>query len=152
MATIDRPHNREILGQLMEKASVQGYLTTDDLLDTCPELGEDAEGLSFIMLALRHRGVDMLDSDYDSLSMEGLTPPELIPWMEPEASDYTSDDSVGMYLKEMSRVLNQDGKPGWIWPVVLLASTALNGSASKPSCRMASWLANKLLKPIRALW
>jgi len=104
MATIDRPHNREILGQLMEKASVQGYLTTDDLLDTCPELGEDAEGLSFIMLALRHRGVDMLDSDYDSLSMEGLTPPELIPWMEPEASDYTSDDSVGMYLKEMSRV------------------------------------------------
>jgi hypothetical protein len=39
MATIDRPHNREILGQLMEKASVQGYLTTDDLLDTCPELG-----------------------------------------------------------------------------------------------------------------
>jgi len=28
----------------------------------------------------------------------------LIPWMEPEANDYTSDDSVGMYLKEMSRV------------------------------------------------
>jgi RNA polymerase primary sigma factor len=104
MATIDRPHNREILGQLMEKASVQGYLTTDDLLDTCPELGEDSEGLSFIMLALRHRGVEMLDSDYDSLSTESLPPPELIPWVEPEASDYTSDDSVGMYLKEMSRV------------------------------------------------
>jgi RNA polymerase primary sigma factor len=104
MATIDRPHNREILSQLMEKASAQGYLTTDDLLDTSPELGEDTEGLSFIMLALRHRGVEMLDSDYDPLSAEGLTPPELIPWMEPETNDYTSDDSVGMYLKEMSRV------------------------------------------------
>jgi RNA polymerase primary sigma factor len=104
MAPIDRPHNREILGQLMEKASVQGYLTTDDLLDASPELGEDTERLSFLMLALRHRGVEMLDSDYDPLSTEGLTAPDLIPWMEPEANDYTSDDSVGMYLKEMSRV------------------------------------------------
>jgi len=104
MAPIDRPHNREILSQLMEKASVQGYLTTDDLLEASPELSEDAERLSFIMLALRHRGVEMLDSDYDPLSTEGLTAPELIPWMEPEANDYTSDDSVGMYLKEMSRV------------------------------------------------
>ena len=104
MATIDRPQNREVLGQLMEKASVQGYLTTDDLLDASPELGEDSERLSIIMLALRHRGVDMLDSDYDPVSNEVLASPELIPWVEPEATDYSSDDSVGMYLKEMSRV------------------------------------------------
>ena len=104
MAPIDRPHNREVLSQLMEKASVQGYLTTEDLLDASPELGEDAERLSIIMLALRHRGVDMLDSDYDPLSTEVLASPELIPWMEPEVTDYSSDDSVGMYLKEMSRV------------------------------------------------
>ena len=104
MAPINRPHNREVFSQLMEKASVQGYLTTDDLLDASPELGEDSERLSIIMLALRHRGVDMLDSDYDPLSTEGLAAPELIPWVEPEATDYSSDDSVGMYLKEMSRV------------------------------------------------
>jgi RNA polymerase primary sigma factor len=104
MAPIDRPHNREILSQLMEKASVQGYLTADDLLDASPELGEDSERLSIIMLALRHRGVDMLDSDYDPLSTEGLVTPELTPWVETEATDYSNDDSVGMYLKEMSRV------------------------------------------------
>jgi len=104
MAPIDRPHTREVLSQLMEKASVQGYLTTDDLLDASPELGEDSERLSIIMLALRHRGVDMLDSDYDPLSTEGLAAPELTPWVEPETTDYSSDDSVGMYLKEMSRV------------------------------------------------
>jgi RNA polymerase primary sigma factor len=104
MAPINRPHNREVLSQLMEKASVQGYLTTDDLLDVSPELGEDTERLSFVMLALRHRGVDMLESDYDPLSAEVLAAPELIPWAEPEVTDYSSDDSVGMYLKEMSRV------------------------------------------------
>ena len=104
MAPIDRPHNREVLSQLMEKASVQGYLTTDDLLDASPELGEDSERLSIIMLALRHRGVDMLDSDYDPLSTEGLAVPELTHWVEMEATDYSNDDSVGMYLKEMSRV------------------------------------------------
>ena len=77
MATIDRPNNREILSQLMEKASVQGYLTTEDLLDASPELGEDAEHLSIMMLALRHRGVDMLDSDYDPLASEALAAPEI---------------------------------------------------------------------------
>ena len=104
MAQIDQPHNREVLSQLMEKASVQGYLTTEDLLDASPELGEDAMRMSVIMLALRHRGVDMLDAEYDPLSTEALAPPELVPWVEPEITDYSSDDSVGMYLKEMSRV------------------------------------------------
>ena len=104
MVLMDRVHNREILSQLMEKASVQGYLTTDDLLDASPELGEDGERLSVMMLALRHRGVDMLDSDYDPVSPEVLAAPDLALWVEPEAADYSSDDSVGMYLKEMSRV------------------------------------------------
>ncbi len=104
MAQIDQPHNREILSLLMEKAAVQGFLTTDDLQDANPEIGQDAERMSFIMLALHHRGVEILDSDYDPLSQEGLAPLELNSWMEPEASDCTSDDSVGMYLKEMSRV------------------------------------------------
>ena len=104
MALNNLPHNREVLSQLMEKASVQGYLTTEDLLDTSPELGEDSTRMSVIMLALRHRGVDMLDSEYDPLSADGLAAPELLPWAEPETMDYSSDDSVGMYLKEMSRV------------------------------------------------
>jgi RNA polymerase primary sigma factor len=104
MATIDRPNSREILSQLMEKASVQGYLTTEDLLDVSPELGQNPEHLSMMMLALRHHGVDMLDSEYDPLASEALSAPESFPWVEPEVADYSSDDSVGMYLKEMSRV------------------------------------------------
>ena len=104
MAAINRSRNREVLSQLMEKASVQGYLNTDDMLDAGPDLGEDAEHLSVLMLALRHRGVDMLDSDTDPQPTEVLAAPDLTPWLDPEEVDYSSDDSVGMYLKEMSRV------------------------------------------------
>ena len=104
MAPLDRRHNREVLNLLMEKASVQGYLTTDDLLDVSPEIGEDVERLSVIMLALRHRGVDVVDPDDETLSTEALAVPEMELWAEPATSDYSSDDSVGMYLKEMSRV------------------------------------------------
>ncbi len=108
MAPLERRHrNREVLSQLLEKASIQGYLTTDDLLEFSPEVGEDAERLSVIMLALRHRGVDVLDAEIADAPAPDLIPfPGLEPLIEPEPviSDSLSDDSVGMYLKEMSRV------------------------------------------------
>jgi RNA polymerase primary sigma factor len=108
LAPLDRHHrNREVLCLLLEKASVQGYLTTDDLLEVSPEVGEDAERLSVIMLALRHRGVDVVDPEVlDAPSADLMVVPDLEPWVEPEpvVSDFSSDDSVGMYLKEMSRV------------------------------------------------
>jgi len=108
LAPLDRLHrNREVLSLLLEKASVQGYLTTDDLLEVSPEVGEDAERLSVIMLALRHRGVDVVDPEVlDIAPADLLVIPGLEPWAEPEpvVSDYSSDDTVGMYLKEMSRV------------------------------------------------
>jgi RNA polymerase primary sigma factor len=104
MAPLERRHNQEVLSLLMEKASVQGYLTTDDLLDVSPEVGEDTERMSVIMLALRHRGVDVVDPDYDTASAEALVVPETGPWEEQATADYSNDDSVGMYLKEMSRV------------------------------------------------
>jgi RNA polymerase primary sigma factor len=104
MAPLDHRHNHEILDLLMEKASIQGYLTTDDLTDVSPEVGEDAERLSVIMLALRHRGVDVMDPDYDATVAEALVVPEMEVWAQSVITDYNSDDSVGMYLKEMSRV------------------------------------------------
>ena len=108
MAPLDRRHrNREVLTLLLEKASVQGYLTTDDLLELSPEVGEDAERLSVIMLALRHRGVDVLDPEASEAPPNELVMlPGLEPLIEPEpvVNDTLSDDTVGMYLKEMSRV------------------------------------------------
>jgi RNA polymerase primary sigma factor len=108
MAPLDRRHhNREVLSLLLEKASVQGYLTTDDLLEISPDVGEDAERLSVIMLTLRHRGVDVVDPEVmDAPPADLLAIPGFEPWVEPEpvVSEPSSDDTVGMYLKEMSRV------------------------------------------------
>ncbi len=104
MAPFDRRHNQEALNLLMEKASIQGYLTTDDLMDVSPEVGEDTERLSVIMVALRHCGVDVVDPDYNSVTAETLVVPEAESWEEPINADYASDDSVGMYVKEMARV------------------------------------------------
>ena len=107
MAPLDRRRrNRELLDLLLEKASVQGYLTADDLLEVSPDVSEDAESMSVIMLALRHRGVEVVEPDYDSTRSETLAAPDLQTWAEPEPepAEYSSDDTVGMYLKEMSRV------------------------------------------------
>jgi RNA polymerase primary sigma factor len=108
MTPLDRRHrNGEVLSLLLEKASVQGYLTTDDLLEASPEVGEDTERLSVIMLALRHRGVDVVDPEVsEPPPAELLAIPGMESWTDPEplVSDTSSDDTVGMYLKEMSRV------------------------------------------------
>src|SRR5512133_1967669 len=55
--------NTEILSMLLEKADVQGYLTTEDLMEFYPQVSDDAERLEQIVLALRRRGVDILDQE-----------------------------------------------------------------------------------------
>jgi len=50
----------------MEKAEVQGYLITDDILETLPE-SEDfqREHLEEILLHLRESGIDIYDAKAD---------------------------------------------------------------------------------------
>jgi Sigma-70 factor, region 1. len=171
MAPLDRRHrNREVLTLLLEKASVQGYLTTDDLLELSPEVGEDAERLSVIMLALRHRGVDVLDPEASEAPPNELVMlPGLEPLIEPEpvVNDTLSDDTVGMYLKEMSRVpllkadeknsklpsaSRMDAKQKEICFTLPDGKQPSNGSVWKPSSRMGSWRANTSSRPIPVWW
>ena len=66
-------HKRQLaLRTLMDKASVQGYLTTDDLMDAFPDTSGDMERLSVVLIALRRRGVDIVDSD-DHLPSEAAS-------------------------------------------------------------------------------
>ncbi len=72
-----RRHNTEILSMLLEKADVQGYLTTEDLMEVYPDVSGDADRLEAILMALRRRGIDILDQensvDYgdDEVSLPG---------------------------------------------------------------------------------
>jgi RNA polymerase primary sigma factor len=97
-------YHEGVLGALMERADLQGYLTTDDILEVLPNANEENEQLQRLISTLRRSGIDVVE-DEDSPS--GL--------MESETSEaeFTSifnlehiaaDDTVGLYLKEMSRV------------------------------------------------
>jgi RNA polymerase primary sigma factor len=98
-----KPDRKQSLEILLEKAGVQGYLTTDDLMEFFPDASQDSERLTVLMTRLRQRGVDILDPEDNSGN-------------EPEASldsnqvrsqlddSINNDDTIGLYLKEMSCV------------------------------------------------
>ena len=104
MILTGRKHRNEVLNILLEKAGVQGYLTTDDLMEAAPDF--DTERLSVILTVLRRRGVDILDDDgeYDVPTDETAAPEfGYESWANP-VDGVSSEDSVGMYLREMARV------------------------------------------------
>jgi len=95
-----RTRNIEILNMLLEKADVQGYLTTDDLIEVYPDVSRDAERLEAILGALRRHGVEIVDAEQEPEEDEVLT--DRVDYSNLES--ISSDDTIGLYLKEMSRV------------------------------------------------
>lgn len=90
---------------LLEKADVQGYLTTEDLMEFYPDVSKDAERIESVMVALRRQGVEILDSESDA---ELVEQDPIIPITDMDSfsnlDSISSDDTIGLYLKEMSRV------------------------------------------------
>jgi len=88
---------------LLEKANIQGYLTTDDLMEAFPDATQDADYLSILLTSLRQSGVDILDADEEIESVL----PDLASEQSSESifdEAVTNDDPISMYLKEMARV------------------------------------------------
>jgi RNA polymerase primary sigma factor len=89
---------QETLTLLLEKASLQGSLTIDDLLGAAPDAG--AQGLRVLLAALRRHGVEV--------EHNGERP------SRPEAEEtalehdfptaHTGEDTISLYLKETSQV------------------------------------------------
>jgi RNA polymerase primary sigma factor len=100
-----RARSKEILNLLLEKADVQGYLTTEDLMEFYPDVSKDAERIEAVMVALRRRGVEILDGDSESELAELEVSP-VVSDMDTFSNldTISSDDTIGLYLKEMSRV------------------------------------------------
>jgi RNA polymerase primary sigma factor len=97
------PSRQAALEILIEKASLQGYLSTDDLIEAFPDAAQDADRLRVLLAAMRRRGVDILDTDEQDASRDPAADPA---FDKPLYTDepFASDDPVGLYLKEMSRV------------------------------------------------
>jgi RNA polymerase primary sigma factor len=108
MATlISTRQSGEVLHVLLDRAEIQGYLTSEDIAEIYP--WEDEAQFEHLVHNLRKRGVDVLvgeeneedsfsslDIDLDSFSERLVSPFGL--------DHIASDDTVGLYLKEMSRV------------------------------------------------
>jgi RNA polymerase primary sigma factor len=100
-----RRHNAEILSMLLEKADIQGYLTTEDLIEVFPDVRQNAEHFDSILLALRQRGVDILDQDNEEFSPDDEE--NILEGVQDSFNGLdtiSSDDTIGLYLKEMARV------------------------------------------------
>jgi RNA polymerase primary sigma factor len=79
---------------LLEKADVQGYLTTDDLIEVYPEVSRDAERLEAILTALRRRGVDIVDADAEQEPEEDEVLTDRVDYSNLES--ISSDDTIGL--------------------------------------------------------
>jgi RNA polymerase primary sigma factor len=91
------------LTALIERAELQGYLTLEDILEVYPKAAEENELKNDLVFALRKQGVDILDDQVDhelDQSLEDTS--EFEPGFPIE--HVTTDDTVGMYLKDMSGV------------------------------------------------
>lgn len=99
-----RQRQRIALELLLEKAGVQGYLTTDDLMEAFPDTNRESEQLRSLFSALRRRGIDVMDPEEDAAS-ETMDTDDLRfgPGMR-TAESLAGDDTIGLYLKDMSRV------------------------------------------------
>ncbi len=99
-------HKRSMEGMrtLSDKADLQGYLTTDDLVEVYPDVCQDSERIEALLLALRSRGVDVVyrDTVVEEPEDDAILEDEPDPFMSLET--ISSDDTIGLYLKEMSRV------------------------------------------------
>ena len=105
--TYPKHHKRgiEVLNLLLEKASIKGYLTTEDLIEVYPDANQESERISVIMLALRNRGVEILDVESEEQTYnDDDHDNEPGHWSEPDYYAISSEDTIGLYLKEMSRV------------------------------------------------
>lgn len=93
-----------LMALLLERADSQGFLTTDDILEAIPETDDTVERLNDIFRWLQRLGVEVygdrpgdeeaIHTDEDDLDDDD----------EFDLSGVSSDDTVGLYLKEMARV------------------------------------------------
>jgi RNA polymerase primary sigma factor len=91
----------KIIEALLDKADAQGYLTTDDIVQAVPEAEEDSEELADVYASVHAADIEIFDAK----------PAVPVPYRPRRLSDddfdlaaISSDDSVGLYLKEMARV------------------------------------------------
>jgi RNA polymerase primary sigma factor len=102
----------DLVADLLERAEIQGYLTVDDVLEAFPNAEERLEQIEEVFLRLGEAEIEVYDDKADipesELPSKEFEPEKAVEvQIDEEAFDLSgisSDDSVGLYLKEMARV------------------------------------------------
>jgi len=103
----------DVVAELLEKAEAQGFLTTEDILEVMPESEDLAEQLETVNQLLQEAGIEVYEDKLklgaagDGASRDGDAEDEEEESDDDDEYDLTgvaSDDTVGLYLKEMARV------------------------------------------------
>lgn len=103
----------DIVAELLERAEVQGHLTLDDVLEAFPEAEENLDELEEVFIYFHDVGIDILENEREAITAKakaktekpkGGKEQETIGKDILDLSGISSDDSIGLYLKEMARV------------------------------------------------
>jgi RNA polymerase primary sigma factor len=99
----NRWQRREALATLLEKGDDQGYLLAADVLTVFPDLEDAAERMERLQAFFRGAGIEVYREEDEVpqhlRAEEAVATPETF-----DLSTISTDDTVGLYLKEMSRV------------------------------------------------
>ena len=99
----ERWQKREAFAALLEKGDYQGYVTTEDIRAVFPDVDEAEELFERLRAFFRGAGVEVF-ADLSQVPPH-LRPEASLPEVESfDLSAISSDDTVGLYLKEMARV------------------------------------------------
>jgi len=95
-----------LLAALLERADSQGFLTTDDILEAIPDGDEAVDRLAEALRWLQRIGVEVYEDRLgdNELPRADEDDGEIDDDEAFDLSGVSSDDTVGLYLKEMARV------------------------------------------------
>ncbi|MGC9469232.1 MAG: sigma-70 family RNA polymerase sigma factor [Anaerolineae bacterium] len=99
----------DIIGELLEKAEAQGFLTVDEVLEALASL-DGRDSLERVLAELRKAGVEIEvgdeEDDDDSDFADALEDDEDLEWDDDvyNLDGIGVDDTVALYLREMARV------------------------------------------------
>jgi RNA polymerase primary sigma factor len=111
MARFDEATEARVVATLLEKAESQGYLVTEDILEAFPEAEDAIDHIEEVFIMMQEAGIDVYETRAEADDDHNEPPEELMAEDEDDEDDdlydlsgVSSDDTVGLYLKEMSRV------------------------------------------------
>ncbi len=100
----DRWDKREAFAALIEKGDFQGYIITDDIVTVFPEVEDSEDRLERLQTFFRTTGIEVYE-DIAQVPAHLLREIDADDVQQPfDLSAISSDDTVGLYLKEMARV------------------------------------------------